>query len=56
VVKRARGFIPFWGCRRRPWCRWASWRPRHPADCPTCHGPRYWSHSRLSVACSRCGT
>jgi hypothetical protein len=55
VVRRAGRFIPFWGCSRWPWCGWASWRPRHPTDCPTCRGPRYWSHSRLSVACPRCG-
>jgi hypothetical protein len=56
VVQKARGFIRFWGCARWPCCRWASWRPRHPADCPACGAPRYWSHSRLSVACGRCRT
>lgn len=46
----------FWRCSRWPECRWASWRPRHPENCPACRGPRFWSHSRLSVHCPRCGT
>jgi hypothetical protein len=45
-----------WLCGRRPACAWKSWRPRHPADCPGCGGPRYWSHSRKSVSCPACGT
>jgi hypothetical protein len=47
---------PFWRCSRWLMCTWASWRPRHPADCPDCGGPRFWSHSRQSVACGRCRT
>jgi len=55
-VRGTCGFWPrFWRCRRWPACRWATWRPRHPQDCPQCGGPRYWSHSRLSVACPACG-
>ena len=45
----------FWRCGRWPYCPWASWRPRHPKDCPACGGPRYWSHSRKSVSCPLCG-
>jgi hypothetical protein len=45
----------FWGCSRWPRCRWASWRPRFPDDCPTCRGPRYYSKSRLSCSCPTCG-
>jgi hypothetical protein len=56
VTRRTWGFIRFWGCSRWPWCRWGSWRPRYPTDCLACGGPRYWSHSRLSVACDRCRT
>jgi ssDNA-binding Zn-finger/Zn-ribbon topoisomerase 1 len=48
------GGLRFWRCSRWPACRWASWRPRHPLDCPTCRGHRFWSHSRKSVSCSRC--
>jgi hypothetical protein len=28
VVRRAFGFLRFWGCNRWPLCPWASWRPR----------------------------
>jgi hypothetical protein len=45
----------FWRCSRWPACPWASWRPRHPEDCPACGGPRYWAYSRKSVACPGCG-
>jgi hypothetical protein len=45
----------FWRCSRWPRCPWASWRPRHPQDCPECGSPRYWSHSRLSIGCPACG-
>ena len=38
-----------------PLCPWASWRPRHPQDCPACGHPRYWSQSRLSIGCPGCG-
>jgi hypothetical protein len=56
-VRGAWGYWPhFWRCSRWPWCRWASWRPRHMQDCPDCGGPRYWSHSRLSVSCPGCGS
>jgi len=55
-VRRAHGCHAFWRCCRWPRCQWASWRPRHRLDCPACGGPRYWSHSRLSVSCSRCQT
>jgi len=49
-------YWPFWRCSRWPHCRWASWLPRHPEDCPRCDGPRSWSSSRKSVSCRRCGT
>ena len=55
VVRRAFGFLRFWGCSRWPLCPWASWRPRHPQDCPACGHPRYWSQSRLSIGCPGCG-
>jgi ferredoxin len=45
----------FWRCARWPACRWASWQPRHPQDCPACGGPRFWAHSRKSVRCPTCG-
>ncbi len=54
VVRKALGRIPFWRCGRWPHCAWASWRPRHPRNCRRCGGPRFWSHSRLSVGCDRC--
>ena len=54
VVRKA-GTVPFWRCARWPSCRWSSWRPRHPRNCPRCKGPRYWSHSRRSVVCEPCG-
>lgn len=54
VVRTTSGGIRFWRCGLWPRCRWASWRPRHPRNCPTCGGPRFWSHSRKSVACDRC--
>jgi hypothetical protein len=55
-VRGAWGYWPkFWRCSRWPSCRWASWRPRHPQDCPACGGPRYWSHSRKTVSCPWCG-
>jgi hypothetical protein len=44
----------FWRCRRWPRCLWSSWRPRCPADCPTCKCPMFWSFSRKSVSCPRC--
>lgn len=53
---RAFHWITFWRCSCWPLCRWASWRPRHPNDCLSCGGPRFWSCSRLSVSCSRCRT
>jgi hypothetical protein len=56
VVRAARRpFARFWGCEWWPLCRWATWRPRFPRDCPACGGPRYWSHSRLSIGCPGCG-
>jgi len=56
VVKSVVLWVPvaFWRCERWPRCEWASWLPRHPEDCPLCGGPRFWSHSRRSVSCSRC--
>ncbi len=54
VIRTALGRIPFWRCGRWPLCAWASWRPRHPRNCRRCGGPRFWSHSRKSVACDRC--
>lgn len=53
-VRRAAGCLTFWRCSRWPGCGWASWRPRHPHDCPGCGGPRFWSHSRLSASCPAC--
>jgi hypothetical protein len=52
VVRKAPAKLTFWGC---PQCCWASWRPRAPADCLACGGPRFWSHSRKSIACRDCG-
>lgn len=54
AVRTAAGGVWFWRCGRWPLCPWASWRPRHPRNCPTCHGPRFWSHSRKSVGCDAC--
>jgi hypothetical protein len=52
-VRRSKsGRLFWWGCVLR--CGWASWRPRHPRDCPMCGGPRYWAHSRRSVSCPEC--
>ena len=55
VVRCARGRAWFWRCGRWPHCGWASWRPRHPRDCPKCKAARYWSHSRKSIVCGGCG-
>jgi ribosomal protein S27AE len=55
VVRTARGRARFWRCGRWPLCAWASWRPRSLRNCPKCKGPRFWSHSRKSVACGACG-
>jgi hypothetical protein len=55
VVRTAPGGIRFWRCRRWPWCRWSSWRPRAPRNCRRCGAPCFWSHSRKSVACGACG-
>jgi hypothetical protein len=48
----------FWRCSGWPSgrCRWASWRPRHPEDCPSCGRHRLWTFSRKSVSCTGCGT
>jgi hypothetical protein len=54
VVRTARG-RRFWRCGRWPLCEWASWRPRAPRNCRHCGSPRYWSHSRKSIACGGCG-
>jgi hypothetical protein len=54
-VRTSRRRRRFWRCSRWPRCGWASWRPRHPEDCPSCGGVRYWSHSRKSVGCPGCG-
>lgn len=54
-VRRVAGVVlAFWRCCRWPRCLWASWRPRHPQDCPVCQGPRLWSFSRKSAYCRRC--
>jgi hypothetical protein len=53
VWRSTSGRLFWWGCRA---CTWASWRPRHPRDCPACGGPRYWAHSRRSVGCPCCRT
>ncbi len=55
VVRTAKGVARFWRCGCWPHCRWASWRPRSPRNCRRCGAPCYWSHSRKSVSCSRCG-
>ena len=55
-VRRAWQCFAFWRCSDWPRCSWASWRPRHPADCPDCQGPRFWSWSRKSIGCPRCKT
>lgn len=58
-VRKARGRFrgaPFWRCSRWPQCGWSGWRPRHTQDCSACSGPRFWSQSRASVSCPRCGT
>jgi hypothetical protein len=55
IVRSARGKARFWRCGRWPVCRWASWRPRASRNCKRCGGPRYWSHSRKSIACGGCG-
>jgi hypothetical protein len=55
VVRTTRGGARFWRCGLWPRCRWASWRPRHPRNCPRCRGPRLWSHSHRSVVCEACG-
>jgi hypothetical protein len=55
VVRTAKGVARFWRCGRWPLCAWSSWRPRHPRNCRTCGGPRFWSHSRKSVTCDDCG-
>jgi hypothetical protein len=47
------GGLRFWRCSRWLDCSFVSWRPRAPQDCPRCGGPRFWSHSRKSVACDR---
>jgi hypothetical protein len=47
--------LVFWRCSRWPFCRFASWRPRAPWDCPRCAGPRFWSQSRKSIVCGKCG-
>ncbi len=54
-VRSAYRWMRFWRCSRWPFCRFASWRPRAPLDCPACGGARFWSHSRRSVGCPGCG-
>ena len=56
VVVRTGFAFRFWRCSTWPACLFASWRPRAPADCPGCNGPRFWSHSRKSIACPCCGS
>jgi hypothetical protein len=56
VVRTAPGKFHFWRCEDWPWCRWASWRPPAPGNCPECKGLSwYWSHSRKSMGCDECG-
>jgi hypothetical protein len=55
VVVRKVKAVPYWRCGRWPLCSWASWRPRHPRNCPRCRSHRFWSHSRRSVVCPSCG-
>jgi len=55
VVRSAAGKARFWRCGRWPLCSWASWRPRAPRNCRRCSAPCFWSHSRKSIGCSRCG-
>jgi hypothetical protein len=55
VVRTAAGGVRFWRCGRWPLCDWASWRPRAPRNCKRCGSPCYWSHSRKSIGCSKCG-
>ena len=55
VVRCAQGRAWFWRCGRWPHCDWASWRPRHPRNCPQCKAARYWAHSRKSIVCDGCG-
>ncbi len=56
VIRTAGGRWRFWRCSRWPECSFASWRPRALQDCPACGAPCFWSRSRKSIACSRCGT
>lgn len=44
----------FWRCSAWPACPWASWRPRHPVDCASCGGPRYWSRRGKIARCPEC--
>lgn len=53
VIRSRGGVVRFWACARA--CGFASWRPRHPVDCPGCGAPRFWSLSRRSVGCPSCG-
>lgn len=55
VASAWHGAFRFWRCERWPACRWVSWRPPAPGQCPRCGGDLYWSHSRLTVGCPRCG-
>jgi hypothetical protein len=55
VAHTASGRLVYWQCVRWPSCRWRSWRPRYPLDCPACQAWRFYAHDRRSVGCPGCG-
>jgi hypothetical protein len=54
VVRTCDGVYRIWRCATKD-CGFVSWRPRHLLNCLFCGAARFWSHSRRSVSCSRCG-